>query len=86
MSVKGNQLAWPRLIGLVAMHMGCLGLIWVQWSAFCIVAAVAMYLIRAFALTAFYHRYFSHRAFKTSRVAQFVGALVGVLAMQKGPL
>ena len=86
MSIKRNQLAWPRLVGLVAMHMGCLGLIWVQWSVFCIVAAVAMYLIRAFALTAFYHRYFSHRAFKTSRVAQFAGALVGVLAMQKGPL
>lgn len=32
------------------------------------------------------HRYFSHRAFETSRVAQFALALVACLAYQGGPL
>ena len=41
---------------------------------------------RAFGLTAFYHRYFSHRAFKTSRSFQFLVVLLGCTAMQKGPL
>jgi stearoyl-CoA desaturase (delta-9 desaturase) len=39
-----------------------------------------------FAITAFYHRYFSHRSFRTSRAAQFVFALLGAAAVQRGPL
>jgi fatty-acid desaturase len=33
-----------------------------------------------------YHRYLSHRSFKTSRVFQFVLAWLGCSAAQKGPL
>ena len=39
-----------------------------------------------FRSTAFYHRYFSHRAFKTSRWFQFVGHFLGNAAAQRGPL
>jgi stearoyl-CoA desaturase (delta-9 desaturase) len=39
-----------------------------------------------FAITAFYHRYFSHRAFQTSRMGQFVFAVLGNTAVQRGPL
>jgi stearoyl-CoA desaturase (delta-9 desaturase) len=39
-----------------------------------------------FAITGFYHRYFSHRAFKTSRLVQFVFALIGCSSVQRGPL
>src|SRR5580704_10050100 len=39
-----------------------------------------------FAITGFYHRYFSHKTFHTSRVAQFLFALVGASAVQRGPL
>lgn len=85
-AIGESGIAWPRVFGLVAMHVGCLGVFWVGYSLTTVIAAVAMYLIRAFALTAFYHRYFSHRAFKTSRWFQFVGALVGTMALQKGPL
>jgi stearoyl-CoA desaturase (delta-9 desaturase) len=48
--------------------------------------ALGLYLIRVFSITAFYHRYFSHRTYKTSRPAQFIFALLGASAMQKGPL
>ncbi|MEP6861137.1 MAG: fatty acid desaturase [Deltaproteobacteria bacterium] len=44
------------------------------------------YLVRMFAITAGYHRYFSHRTYKTSRAFQFVLALVGMAAAQQGPL
>ena len=43
-------------------------------------------LFRSFAITAFYHRYFSHNAFRTTRAAQFVFALLGASAVQRGPL
>jgi stearoyl-CoA desaturase (delta-9 desaturase) len=39
-----------------------------------------------FAITAFYHRYFSHKSFKTNRVWQFVFAVLGNSATQRGPL
>jgi stearoyl-CoA desaturase (delta-9 desaturase) len=39
-----------------------------------------------FAITGFYHRYFSHRTFKTSRVGQFIFALLGAAAVQRGPI
>ena len=47
---------------------------------------VALYFVRMFGITAGYHRYFSHRSYKTSRVFQFVMAWLGCSAMQKGPL
>src|SRR5439155_26141420 len=45
-----------------------------------------LYALRVFALTGFYHRYFSHRAFKTTRVCQFVFGVLGCSAVQRGPL
>jgi stearoyl-CoA desaturase (delta-9 desaturase) len=44
------------------------------------------YFVRMFAITAGYHRYFSHRTYKTSRAFQFVLALIGMSAAQQGPL
>lgn len=48
--------------------------------------ALLLYLIRMFAVTGFYHRYFSHRTFHTSRAGQFVFAIMGNTAVQRGPL
>jgi len=68
------------------MHVACLAVFWVGWSWTAIIAALTIYFARVFGLTAFYHRYFSHRSFKTSRWFQFVGALLGNLAVQRGPI
>jgi stearoyl-CoA desaturase (delta-9 desaturase) len=46
----------------------------------------ATYAIRVFGITGGYHRYFAHRSFRTSRAFQFVLALLGCAATQKGPL
>ena len=46
----------------------------------------AFYLARMFAITGWYHRYFSHRSFQTSRPVQFLFAFLGCAAAQKGPL
>ena len=70
----------------VSVHVVCLAVIWVGWSVFALSMAFAMYLVRAFGITAFYHRFFSHHAFKTSRPVQFAGAVLGSSAAQRGPL
>lgn len=81
-----DQLDWLAVGALLIMHAACLSVFWVGWSWMAVALAVLLYLTRAFGLTAFYHRYFSHRAFKTSRSFQFGGALLGCLALQRGPL
>lgn len=77
---------WLRCLPFVAMHLMCLGIIWVGWSPFAITVAAALYFVRMFAITGLYHRYFSHRTFKTSRLGQFLFALLGSCAVQRGPL
>ncbi|HPQ42362.1 MAG TPA: acyl-CoA desaturase, partial [bacterium] len=44
------------------------------------------YVLRMFAITGFYHRYFSHRSFQAGRIAQFVFAFIGGTAAQRGAL
>jgi len=77
---------WLRVLPFVLLH-AAVGLVaWVGWSPVALLVAVAFYAVRMFAITAFYHRYFSHRAFRTSRALQFAFALVGASAVQRGPL
>jgi stearoyl-CoA desaturase (delta-9 desaturase) len=68
------------------LHLACLLVIWTGASAVAVAACLVMYGLRMFAITAGYHRYFSHRSYKTSRAFQFVMGLVGTMAAQKGPL
>ena len=62
---------------LAAMHAACLLVFVVPISRTVIGLAVIGYVIRMWAITAGYHRYFSHRSYKTSRAFQFVIALIG---------
>lgn len=62
------------------------GVVWFGWSWAGLVLALGLYYLRMFFVSAGYHRYFSHRAFKTSRTLQFILALGGTLSVQKGVL
>jgi stearoyl-CoA desaturase (delta-9 desaturase) len=77
---------WPRVLPFALMHAGCLGVLWVGGGPVAVGVAVMLFAVRMFAITAFYHRYFSHRAFRASRAAQFVFAVLGAAAVQRGPL
>ncbi len=77
---------WPRLLPFVVLHLGCFAVVWVGVSATAVVTAAALYVLRMFAITGFYHRYFAHCAFRTSRAAQFVFALLGAAGVQRGAL
>lgn len=77
---------WLRVLPFVALHLAAFAVVWVGVSPVAVAAAVIMYALRMFAITGFYHRYFSHRTFKTSRLLQFVFALIAGMAAQRGPL
>jgi stearoyl-CoA desaturase (Delta-9 desaturase) len=81
-----DRIDWLRVLPFVFMHAACLGVIWVGISPTALIVAIGLYVVRMFAITGFYHRYFSHRAFKTSRPVQFVFALLGASAAQRGPI
>jgi len=68
------------------VHVACLGALWtgVSWRALGLCAC--LYVARMFAITAGYHRYFSHRSYRTSRIFQFLLALIACTSGQKGPL
>lgn len=82
----GDRIDWLRAVPFVAMHLACLAVFWVGVSPVAVLVALALYALRMFAITGFYHRYFSHRTFRTSRVVQFLAALVGAASVQRGPL
>ena len=81
-----RRIDWLRQGPFLAIHAGCLAVPWVGVSAAAVALAIALYALRMFAITAFYHRYFSHRAFRASRATQFVFAVLGASAAQRGPL
>lgn len=67
-------------------HLCCLFVIWVGVSRTALITCAALYFIRMVGITAGYHRYFSHRTYKTTRLFQFVLAWLGACASQHGPL
>ena len=81
-----DRVEWLRVLPFLFMHAACFAVIWVGVSTTAVIAALALYVLRMFAVTGFYHRYFSHRAFKTSRAGQFIFAVLGASCVQRGPI
>jgi stearoyl-CoA desaturase (delta-9 desaturase) len=81
-----REIDWLRVIPFLASHLMILAVFWVGWSWTAVGIAALLYGVRMFAVTAFYHRYFSHKTFKTSRPWQFVFGLLGNSAVQRGPI
>jgi stearoyl-CoA desaturase (delta-9 desaturase) len=83
---NAKKVDWLRIVPLIFLHLMCLGVIWVGWSWTAVGVAALLYFVRMFAITGFYHRYFSHKAFKTSRFWQFIFGALGNASVQRGPL
>jgi stearoyl-CoA desaturase (Delta-9 desaturase) len=73
-------------IPFLALHLACVSVFFVDVTPLALSLCLATYLLRMFGITAGYHRYFSHRSYKTSRWFQFALAWLGCSALQKGPL
>ncbi len=81
-----DRIDWVRCFPFVLLHLGCLAVFFVGWSWTSVLVAAGLYFVRMFAITGIYHRYFSHRTFRTSRAAQLMFAILGASAAQRGAL
>ena len=83
---SGKEIDWMRVIPFIILHLSCFMIFFVgfSWTAF--VVCISLFAIRMFAITGFYHRYFSHKTFRTSRFVQCLFAMIGATAVQRGPL
>lgn len=81
-----EDIIYPASIPFVLVHLACLAAFWSGVTTGAIITCVVLYVVRMFGVTAGYHRYFSHRSFKTSRVFQFVLAFLAQSSAQRGIL
>jgi stearoyl-CoA desaturase (Delta-9 desaturase) len=81
-----DDIIYPSTIAFILVHLACFAAIWtgITWQS--VVICVALYWLRIFAIGAGYHRYFSHRAYATSRTFQLVLALFAQSTTQKSVL
>jgi len=83
---RSESIAWLRIMPFIALHIGCFAAFFTGVSTVAVCVALASYALRVFAISAFYHRAFAHRAFRPGRATQFVFAVLGNAATQRGPL
>ena len=86
-ATRDHRINWVQSVPFFAVHLFALVAVFFvpfHWSY--VVWALALYYLRMWAVTLGYHRYFSHRAFKTSRVSQFLLAFLAETSAQKGVL
>lgn len=82
-----KKINWLGSIPFFAVHvLAVVGVALLGWSWWGLALALGLYVVRMFGVTGGYHRYFSHRSFKTSRAFQLVLALLAMSSAQKGVL
>ena len=81
-----EKINWLSSVPYFGVHLMCLFVLMVGFNTVDVLVCLGLYVVRMWGITAGYHRYFSHRAYKTNRVFQFILAFVGTTATQKGVL
>jgi stearoyl-CoA desaturase (delta-9 desaturase) len=76
----------PYSVSFLLIHLGCFAVFWTGVNSRALVLGLALYGLRMFAIGAGYHRYFAHRAFRTSRIFQFGLAFLALTSAQRGIL
>ena len=85
--MKKRDFGWLVSLPFYAVHVAAVvgvALVGFSWKG--VALALALYYVRMFGVTGGYHRYFSHRTYRTSRAFQFVLAVLAQSSVQKGAL
>ncbi|HXT26197.1 MAG TPA: fatty acid desaturase [Candidatus Eisenbacteria bacterium] len=83
---NGSRISVPLTLPFAVIHALALGVFFVKFRWTYLITCLALVAFRMFWVTAGYHRYFSHRSYKTSRAFQFVIAFMAMTSSQKGVL
>jgi stearoyl-CoA desaturase (Delta-9 desaturase) len=81
-----SDIMYPSAVPFVLVHLACFGVIWTGVTPAAVAIGIGLYWLRIFAIGAGYHRYFSHRAYETSRAFQFALAVLSQTTAQKSVL
>lgn len=81
-----DRIDFLRSYAFTGVHLLAIASIATGFSWAALIAMLVTFWVRLFGITGGYHRYFSHRSFKTSRPMQFALAWLGASAGQNGPL
>ena len=81
-----DDILYPESVPFILVHLACFGAIWTGVTGTAVGIGIALYWLRMFAIGAGYHRYFSHRAYSTSRAFQFILAFLAQSTAQKSVL
>lgn len=84
--VEHDDIIYPSTIPFVLTHLACFAAIWTGVTMESILMCVVLYWLRIFGIGAGYHRYFSHRAYRTSRAFQLFLAVLSQSTTQKSVL
>ena len=85
-SFQKPDYVWSTFLPFIGIHLLCFGALWTGARPVDWVVCGVLYFLQVFGVMAGYHRYFSHRTFKTSRWFQFVLAVLAECSLQKGVL
>lgn len=83
---RGRYDGAANITAIFGVHALCFMAFFTGVDMKAVALCVGLFLLRKFAITAGFHRYFSHRSYKTSRPFQFFLALCGTASAQRGPL
>jgi len=83
---SATDIVYPSTIPFIIVHLVCFAAIWSGVTAGAVALGIGLYWLRIFAIGAGYHRYFSHRAYETSRAFQLVLAVLAQSTSQKSVL
>jgi stearoyl-CoA desaturase (delta-9 desaturase) len=81
-----DDVLYPDVGVYLAFHAAAATAFWSGVTTEALALCGTLYVVRMFAICAGYHRYFSHRAYSTSRVFQFVLAALAQSSGQKSVL
>ena len=81
---NGSSISILLTLPFAVIHLLSLGIFFFPFHWSYLITCLALLAVRMFFVTAGYHRYFSHRAFKTSRAMQLLLAIGAQSAGQKG--
>jgi len=85
--MRQDSISWRACVLFALVHLcAVIGVVAYGISVAHVALAMALYAIRMFAISAGSHRYFSHRAYETSRGFQLILALLATMSSQMGVL